>query len=135
MDAPPTEDAAASERLPDPSVVPAAATSELVETPVLQLPTTTAPSLAGSTGEPAPAIRRRPSAPLRRWIDDTGRNATVGRLVAVTGETVAIRKANGRVVRVPLDRLSDHDRAYVASVDPEAEPAGTSPATRDTVGL
>ena len=83
---------------------------------------------------PAPdaLTQRRPvGPPLRRWVDETGLHATVGRFVAVRDDAVEIRKSNGRLIRVPLERLSEHDRDYVAAT------AGTSsePATGDTVGM
>jgi hypothetical protein len=72
--------------------------------------------------------------PLRRWVDDTGSYATVGMLVDVRAEGVEIRKANGRTVIVPLDRLSEHDRAYAADAEARLA-ADRAPSSRETVGL
>lgn len=64
--------------------------------------------------EPAAAL-----APQRRWIDDTGSFAVVGRLVDVREDSIEILRSDGRRVSVPLARLSGFDRDYVAAAGPQ----------------
>lgn len=69
---------------------------------------------AAAEADPS-AVLEPPAEPVRRWIDDTGRHETIGRLVAIRPDAVRILKDNGRHATVPLARLSRHDRAYVAT--------------------
>lgn len=100
-----------------------------------------------AAGEPAPAVEPegepaagdQPSAdpfgepeaaavePMRRWIDASASFAVVGRLVAVHGDTVEILKVDGRRASVPLARLSDFDRDYVADAAPRLVETGPRP--------
>lgn len=59
-----------------------------------------------------------PAVPLtaRQWTDSTGVFAVEAELIEVSGDNVRLRKADGQVVTVPLDRLSAADRDYVRSV-------------------
>lgn len=70
---------------------------------------------AAAEADPFAGILETPAEPVRRWIDDTGRHETIGRLVAIRPDAVRILKDNGRHATVPLSRLSRHDRAYVAT--------------------
>ena len=78
----------------------------------------------GKTGEGTAASNASPSTGkvegmetlrfgYRTWVDDTGRYRAVARIVAVEGDTVRLRKKNGRSATVPLDRLSPDDVRYV----------------------
>ena len=49
----------------------------------------------------------------RRWTDHTGEFSTDAELVEVKQDNVALRKASGSTVTVPLARLSDADREYL----------------------
>ena len=91
------------------------------------------PASEPASGETDPFSDARRE-PLRRWVDDTGSYATVGTLVDVRADGVEIRKANGRTVVVPLDRLSEHDRGYAAAAEARLA-AERTPPTRDTAGL
>lgn len=73
-----------------------------------------------------------PVEPMRRWIDDTGDHATIGRLVEVYPDRVRILKLNGAHTTVSLDRLSSADRNYVAAT---GERIAAKPRVTDTVGL
>lgn len=71
--------------------------------------------------------------PVRRWIDSSGRHETIGRLVEVHPDRVRILKLNGRHTTVPLQRLSQHDQAYAATVGERiAGGAPARPAATDT---
>jgi len=115
---------------PDGDVVPATAKADLRAAPEPVSPVEVAP-LELMPAPQAVTVRRPVVPPLRRWVDETGLHATVGRFVAVRDEAVEIRKSNGTLIRVPLERLSEHDRDYVEAA------AGTppEPATGDTVGM
>jgi hypothetical protein len=134
--APATPAAAAAGELPplvlesDGDVVPATAAADLRVAPEPVSPVEVAP-LELMPAPQAVTVRRPVVPPLRRWVDETGLHATVGRFVAVRDEAVEIRKSNGTLIRVPLERLSEHDRDYVEAA------AGTppEPATSDTVGM
>jgi len=58
-----------------------------------------------------------PAAPLaaRQWTDSTGVFTVEAELVEVAGDNVRLRKPDGQVVAVPLDRLSAADRDYARS--------------------
>lgn len=80
--------------------------------------------------------RHKPGEPARRWIDDTGRYATVGVLVAVHADAVELRKQDGRTVTVPFRRLSDHDRGYALEAGARIAARGMpTPRPSDTAGL
>jgi len=59
-----------------------------------------------------------PVAPLtaRQWTDSTGVFTIEAELIEVSGGNVRLRKADGQIVTVPLDRLSAADRDYVRSL-------------------
>ncbi len=61
---------------------------------------------------------------LRTWTSADGKFSTEGRLVAVKGESVQLKKANGTVIPVPLAKLSQADRDYVAAA---GQPGDTKP--------
>ena len=50
---------------------------------------------------------------LRQWVDNTGAHRTIAKLVAVEKNAVRLSKPNGRVVVVPVHRLSPRDVEYV----------------------
>ncbi|MEM9754233.1 MAG: SHD1 domain-containing protein [Planctomycetota bacterium] len=49
----------------------------------------------------------------RTWADSTGRHKVNARLVRLDNDVVTLRKANGREVTLPFDRLSDEDRTLL----------------------
>ncbi len=51
----------------------------------------------------------------REWVDNTGRFRIDGELLAVDKGYVTIQRADGKTVRVPLEKLSEKDRAYVTA--------------------
>ena len=112
------------------TVVPATATADLQGAPETVSPVEV-PPLELMPAPEALTVRLPVVPPLRRWVDETGLHATVGRFVAVRDDAVEIQKANGRLIRVPLERLSEHDRDYVAA----AAGAPPEPAAADTVGM
>ncbi|MEM6656184.1 MAG: redoxin family protein [Planctomycetota bacterium] len=64
------------------------------------------------------------SAP-RTWRDDTGKFELEAELVSASEDAVTLRRADGREVVVPRDRLSRADQAFLrkAAARPDAEPA------------
>lgn len=70
--------------------------------------------------------------PLRRWIDATGGYSIVGTLEAVDAAAARIRTPAGRLLVVPLERLSDHDRGYATEA---AARLGRGSSAGETAGL
>lgn len=66
-----------------------------------------------------------PAAPLtaRQWTDNTGAFTVEAELVEVSGNIMRLRKPDGQIVTVPLDRLSAADREYVRSAGARGQAA------------
>ncbi len=60
------------------------------------------------------------SSEFRQWQDNTGRYAVEARLQGVEEEHVVLQRADGRVVRTALARLSESDCGFVATWQLEA---------------
>jgi hypothetical protein len=80
------------------------------------------------------------SADVRTWKDKTDRFSILAELVESDGTKVKLKKADGQVVEVAIDRLCDADRQYLESqlTNPFAGPAvatadlgASSPSKRD----
>lgn len=52
----------------------------------------------------------------REWTDTTGKFSVEAELVGVTGDSVRLRRNDGRVIEVPIDKLSARDRSYLESL-------------------
>ncbi len=66
----------------------------------------------------------------REWTDDTGQHRTEAEFVDLHEQTVRLKKPDGSIVRLPLNRLSradqEHIRRLVAkSTEPNSESAGS----------
>lgn len=88
-------------------------------------PTTVFPRFQQREAAPrSEAEQTRPPARLsdsfRRYRDTQGRLIT-GRLIALEGATVRLELTSGRVVGIPLSKLSSTDRAYVRALVAKAE--------------
>ena len=59
----------------------------------------------------------------RTWTDNTGQFRVSAELVAAKGDKVVLRRADGTQFEVPLQRLSDKDRAFVKAQQPAAPAA------------
>lgn len=61
---------------------------------------------------------------MRRWTDKSGKFSTDAEFVEIKQDRVVLKKANGKTVAVPLDRLSDVDREYLKTlVTADVQPA------------
>ncbi|MCE9547454.1 MAG: hypothetical protein K8T25_18435 [Planctomycetia bacterium] len=60
-----------------------------------------------------PAARRPARGELRLWINDTGEHHLEAQLIAVDGPNVRLKRKDGKVIAVPLDKLSAADQEYV----------------------
>jgi hypothetical protein len=132
----PLADPSAPEPALEPATGPAAepeADPAAADAPAADEPAADEPAGRPAADEPDP-FSDASREPLRRWVDDTGSYATVGMLVDVRADGVEIRKANGRTVIVPLERLSEHDRAYAADAEARLV-ADRTPSSRETAGL
>ena len=74
------------------------------------------PRPAGEVPESASAPPVLVPRKLRTWHDVVENSSFEAGLVGVNGEMVIMRKANGSNVVLPVDRLSDADRQYIAGV-------------------
>jgi len=102
------------------------------EPPSTEKPSSTREPAAGGE-DPFSAILVPSAEPVRRWIDDTGRHETIGRLVEIRPDAVRILKDNGRHATVPLARLSRHDLNYVTATGERlAAQEAAAPAVTDT---
>ena len=55
-------------------------------------------------------------APGRTWTDATGQYTVEAELIEVVDGKVRLKKSDGRVLRVPVAKLSRADREYLASL-------------------
>lgn len=56
------------------------------------------------------------STAAREWSDITGNFRVEAELVAVRGDSVRLRRGDGRVISVPINKLSDRDRRHLQSL-------------------
>src|SRR5262245_25560753 len=68
------------------------------------------------------------SAEVRTWTADNGKFTLKAEFVEVRGDTVILKKADGTTGPVPLARLSEADRKYIAAFAKPAPPAATAAA-------
>ncbi|HVT29541.1 MAG TPA: SHD1 domain-containing protein [Lacipirellulaceae bacterium] len=62
------------------------------------------------------AAAASPDTPLRKWSDKTGRFSIEARYLSTTGNKVALLKADGKRIEVPIDKLSDEDARYLKTL-------------------
>lgn len=62
----------------------------------------------------AEAPSRQPE--LRTWTDHTGTLRAKATLIAIDGDTLTLRKPNGKLARATIERISAADQRYVAGV-------------------
>jgi hypothetical protein len=86
------------------------------------LPPTKVRALGGApkTDEDAPAVKAQPS---RKWKDGSGKFELDASFVGKDGENIQLKRADGKVIQVPLHKLSQEDRAYIESLIPPAAAA------------
>ena len=53
------------------------------------------------------------AAPSRTWTDATGKFRTEAEYLGLDDGKVKLKKANGKVITVPLEKLSEADQEYV----------------------
>jgi hypothetical protein len=58
----------------------------------------------------------------RRWTDSTGTHTVEAELVDVVGTTVHLRKGDGQIVTLPVERLSAADQRYLGHREPMRMP-------------
>jgi uncharacterized protein (TIGR03067 family) len=59
-------------------------------------------------------MERVADAALRKWLDKRQEHETVAKYLSQSADGVRLEKTDGKIVTVPLDKLSDMDRQYVA---------------------
>ncbi|MCE9547447.1 MAG: DUF1559 domain-containing protein [Planctomycetia bacterium] len=75
---------------------------------------TPAPAGAAGGGATAPGAEQ----PWRTWTDASGSHQVEAQLIAVEGDSVRVKKKDGKVVLVPLARLSAADQEYAKKAMP-----------------
>jgi hypothetical protein len=73
--------------------------------------------------------------PVRRWIHSHGDRSIVARLVGRPDAASCLLEIGSRRLMVPLDNLSDHDRAYVDRVGERLAESRRAARPGDTAGL
>ena len=63
-------------------------------------------------------------APARTWTDSTGKHKIEGEFVKLADGQVDIRRDDGKLVRIPLEKLSEADQQHARKA---AKPADASP--------
>ena len=66
-------------------------------------------------------------APARTWTDSTGKHTIEAELIDVRDGKVRLKKENGNVITLPVDKLSEADRKYLDEL--EAKSDGGTPKT------
>lgn len=66
------------------------------------------------------------SAPIRKWTDSSGAFSVLAELVEVKDGKAHLKKADGSVIAVPVDKLSEADQKFLASLT-AGKPATPSP--------
>ena len=64
----------------------------------------------------------------REWVDSTGKHRVNAELVAVRGDKVVLETADGRIISIPIARLSSPDRRFLqerSTAKSDANPAST----------
>ncbi len=79
--------------------------------PELEQPVKPPAGAAGAAG--AAAMAAPAGVPMRTWSDVSGRFQIEAVFVSVVDGKVNLRRADGRVLAVPLEKLSAADQAYV----------------------
>lgn len=57
---------------------------------------------------------------VRTWKDKSGKFSIRAELVESDGTTVKLKRADGKVISVPVDRLSDQDRQFLEAQEKSA---------------
>ncbi len=71
------------------------------------------------------ATTNSPAITARKWNDKSGRFSITATYVGKAGETVELRKEDGRTIKVPIGKLSTLDREYVSSIASGATAGGS----------
>jgi hypothetical protein len=69
------------------------------------------PGTPGKISEPKDVDQPVPE--LRMWTDNTGNHTVEAEFIDVTAGVVKLRKANGKITTLPLERLSKADRKWI----------------------
>ncbi len=81
------------------------------------------PTVPAANLRPLAAAAAKPQ-PARKWKDGSGKFELEATYVGVIGGNVQLRRADGKVIQLALDKLSAEDQAYVKSLAPAAAAAG-----------
>jgi hypothetical protein len=65
------------------------------------------------TAQPKPQPKKAREFEVRLWKDATGKFSIEAKLSGLSGGVVKLKKADGSVISVPVEKLSEADRAYL----------------------
>lgn len=68
---------------------------------------------------------KTPTGPLRNWTDASGQHHVKAALIEATADAVRLKKADGDEIEIPLEKLSDLDRRWIAHLQAVGKGAGT----------
>src|SRR4051794_32227614 len=63
----------------------------------------------------------------RKWTDTTGAFSTDAELVEVKEQIVVLKKQNGAILNVPLEKLCKEDQDFIAGLSKPAAEAASAP--------
>jgi hypothetical protein len=69
---------------------------------------------------PAPAVASTSASPVRRWSDATGKYHVNAELIGVVDGKVQLKKSDGKVITIPLAKLSAQDQEALKKLPPPA---------------
>ena len=70
-------------------------------------------SRAGAKAKPAPVKAAAEAAKLRTWTDASGEHKIEAKFGGLIGGQVKLVKGDGSTIKIPLEKLSDEDQAWV----------------------
>jgi len=79
-------------------------------------PATSQSESSGQEDEPSPSISEAPE--VRMWTDSTGKFNVRAKLISVLDGKVKLEKEDGRIIELPIQRLSEADQQLVRSSSP-----------------
>jgi len=74
------------------------------------------------------------SAEVRTWKDKSGKFSIRAELVESDGTAVKLKREDGQVIKVPVDRLSDEDRKFLESQEKSAFTGAAAPSDAAKAG-
>ncbi len=68
--------------------------------------------------EPAAAAPAEPASAIRKWTDASGTRSFNAELVSFKDGNLTLKREDGKVIELSLDKFSQADQDYVKSLNP-----------------